>query len=179
MEEDSVKLQNDRFAKSAKLYFGSLMPFNDKILKEVWSKYIDKIDISKDQAFISKDDIHRELFVTLLSLMAKAKHRKASFNKVTLNQLVDYNFSPERKTTPRYLDGDVLLIVHATPTKENKIYGPTLDQVIEERRTYGKRTYLYYKGIVSQYKGLKSLSLTDIVDLNPQNRVSGNNEVIL
>lgn len=178
MEEDSIKTQDETFAKNAKLYFGSLMPFDNNTLKKVWNEYSKYIDISKDQVFVSREDIHRELFVTLLSLVAKVKGRKASFNKTTLNQLVDASFSTDKKRVPKHLEGDILFIVHSVPTRENKIFGPVLDQIVEDRKTYGKRTYVFYKGIASQFKGLKSLSLTNIVDLNTDTvvNITSNND---
>lgn len=168
MEDNNIENQKkETFIKATKLYFGSLMPFNNNIFQRIYKQDLDKLDISKNQVYVSKEDIHRELFVNLLTLMAKAYGRKLSYSKITLNQLVDYNFSPERKPVPRFLTSEVLLIIHATPTKDNKIYGPILDQVVEERRTYGKKTYLFYKGVAPQYRALKSNSLVDIVDFNP------------
>lgn len=176
MEEDSLLNENEiTKTKRLKLYMGSLFPIDKNMLMNLDLK---KIDIDRNQAFVYKEDAHREIFSAILLAIGRSTNKKPSWCKITLNELVDYSFSPDRKPVPKYLERDILFITHATPTRENKIYGPVLDQVVEERKTFGKKTYLFYKGIASQYKGLKSNSIVDIVDLNTPNERTKRNEVI-
>lgn len=176
MEEDSLKDQETQI-KWLKLYMGSLFPIDSNILSRLNLK---KMDVTKNQVFVCKDDVHKEVFSSVLLTIGQKIGRKPSWLKVTLNELVDYSFSPERKAFPKYMEKDILFITHAIPTRENKIYGPMLDQVIEERKAFGKKTYVFYKGIASQYKGLKASAINDedIVDLNSRSERTSRDEVI-
>lgn len=170
MEEDNVKMI--RF----KLYMDKVFPIDLDKIKDI---DLSPIDLTKNQVFIYKEDIHREVFSQLLLNACHAKKKKVRYDKVTLNNLIEHHFDPTHPTSERFMIPTILLIVYSTPTLENKIYGPILDKIIEDRRALGKRTYLFYKGVVSKFNTLKCTTLDEIVDLNINNRTHRRREDII
>ena len=153
--------------KRLKLYMGSLFPINPSLVKNL---DLTKLNTHKDQGFIYKEDIHRELFCNLLLMIGREKQRKPSFEKVTFNSLVEHHFNPDHPSSDRYVIPEVLFIAHLTSTLDNKIYGPILDKIVEERRAHGRRTYFFYKGDAIKYRDFKTTSMDEVIDFNLPNR---------
>lgn len=168
MEED---IKNTRL----KLYMGSLFPIDPNVFK-----YIDanKIDSTRNQVYIYKEDIHREIFCQILLEIGRNKGRKPVFSNVTLNELIEHHFDPQHPSTNKYIRPDVLFVSCITAPLENKIYGPVLDKVVEERRASGKPTFVFYKGDIVRWRNLKITSLNDVVDFNGTRNSNRKEEIL-
>ena len=169
MEEDKIKTIR------LKLYLGSLLPINLDLIKGL---DLSKINPNKNQVFVYKKDIHREIFSEILLLVGQKTGRKPSFNKITLDEMVAKYFDHENPDTSKYLEKDILFVICYSTGLQNKIYGPILDRFVEERNSIGKRTFVFYKGDISKFNALKSNTLDEIIDLNIPRVDKKRNEVL-
>lgn len=159
-----------------KLYFGPLLPIDNNLIKDF---NLTQINPKRIQAYIYESDVHRELFTYILLAIGKKIDRKPSFSLVTMNELIEHHFNKDHPTSAKYTEKDVLFVTYTTIALENKIYSAVLDKIIEERRAYGLKTFLFYKGTKRQYDAFNPAAIEDVIDFNKDSRtVKRKSEVI-
>lgn len=148
-----------------KLYLGQLLPIDPSKIEGL---DLSQINLNRNQMYLyDKEDIHKELFTHILLAKSKLINKRPTFGLVTLNNLIDEHFDNENPTnTSKYVKKDILFIIYTTVNLTNKIWGPILDKIIEERKAFGKNTFIYCKGSMIKAKELKSQSVDDYIDLN-------------
>ena len=153
-----------------KLYLGQLLPIDPKKLEGL---DLSMMNLNRNQMYLyDKEDIHKEIFTHILLTAGKIMNKRPTFGLVTLNNLIDEHFNTENPVnTSKYVKKDMLFIIYTTVNLTNKIWGPILDKIIEERKAFGKSTFVYCKGNLTKAKELKSQSIDDYIDLN-----NGNNK---